>query len=228
MRCAVCRHVWHAEASDEELAAAPPAVEAPPEAPAPEEAAPEAEAAEAEDFDEARQRRMKIRLQSNLPAIRRDNAHLVRAGWIALGVFVGGILLSVAFAGEFLVAKWPPISGLYAVFGVEYEVPSEAGPAARSGRLGFQKSAETKRVDGRLDLVIEVTVTNREDHAVMLPAIRGVLRDADKQDIHVWNVDIPDPRIEPGGSRTVTTTVEGVPQAVREYEFFPVWPETDS
>lgn len=209
---------------------------------APEDEAPEDEEAGAEESDDSgevdeeddllaqRARRIKSKsLRSNVPALKKDASALIVGGWIGLIAFILTAAWIIAFKQAFLVEAWPPAHKLYATLGMEIEVEEEvvAPPQPKPSEVvKFTHGAENEITGGRIKLTVSGKLVNNGTFTVQIPVLRGVLRNAAKEEIHNWTFSVEPATLAPGEERDFSTIVEGIPPETAEYELFIDWPET--
>ena len=244
VRCASCKHVWHATVENDVPSdtQAAPAV-APPSPPMD----------DARDFGAGDEIKPEISLGGDRE---RDDDHdedhddddyhpssllnratgerapfALIAGWTALVVFVAGVLTTVFFFDEELVKIWPSARVLYEdpshkadttkdQEGDEPEVPHPTAVIQLTSEYGVEAQP-----DGRNDLVVTGSFENTSDHTFTLPRVRGVLRDARKQIVHSWTFAVGVRQIEGHQKVNFNTRVKGFPESVAEFELFPMWEE---
>ncbi len=189
-----------------------------------EEAAPDEE----DDIFARRSRRLKSKsLRSNVPAVKKDSSALVVGGWIGLSFFILTTLWIIAFKQESLIEAWPPSENLYAALGMETEVRQEevAAPLPQpSTFVEFSHGVETEIVEGRINLIISGKVKNTGTFAVEIPNLRGILRNAAKEEVHTWTFTIEPPTLPAGEERSFSTIAEDIPPETAEFELLPEWP----
>lgn len=199
----------------------------------PVEEAADAEAEEQEETDVFAERAKRIRsksLRSNVPVVKKDQSTAIVGGWIVLIFFVLTTLWILAVKQEFLIEAWPPSEKLYVTLGIEIEVRKEEAAASPAppdpGKfVDFTDEAETKILDGSIKLSISGKLTNNGAFAVEIPTLRGVLRNAAKEEIHSWTFTVEPASLAPGEVRSFSTIVEDIPSETAEYELFVDWPE---
>lgn len=185
---------------------------------------------EEDDIFAQRSRRLKPKsLRSNVPAVKKDASPVIIGGWIALSIFILTTLGIVIFEQEFLLDTWPPSGKLYASLGMEIEVEQEEAAAAAplpkpSEVVEFTHGAETEIVDGHIKLNISGKLKNNGTFAVEIPPMKGILRNAGKEEIHSWTFTTEPAILLPGEERRFSTIVEDIPPETAEFELFLEWP----
>lgn len=177
--------------------------------------------------DRAKRIRSKA-LRSNVPAVKKDQSTAIVGGWIVLIFFVLTTLWIVSVKQEFLIEAWPPSAKLYTTLGIEIEAPKEevvAPPPDPSTFVDFTDDAETEIIDGNIKLSISGKLSNNGTVAVEIPEMRGLLRNAAKEEIHSWTFTVEPATLLPGEERSFSTAVEKIPPETAEYELFVDWPE---
>jgi hypothetical protein len=163
---------------------------------------------------------------TTLPALIQPRPRFLVIGWAAWGVFVAGFLLALFFFREPMVKAWPPATRLYELVGMEESTSNLLPSKFRSHRdaLKIRNQAEPRaNPDGSFDLIISGSIENTTSQTIRLPSIKGVLRNADKQTIHQWRVDLSQSLIAPQGRLEFRTEVRSVPPETTEYEIAPEW-----
>lgn len=192
----------------------------------------EPEPAEEDDIFAQRSRRIKSKsLRSNVPAVKKDSSALIVGGWIGLVFFILTTLWIIAFKQEGLVEAWPPSENLYAALGMEIEVKQEevAAPLPKpSTFVEFTHGVETEIVEGQINLIISGKAKNNGTFAVEIPNMRGILRNAAKEEIRSWTFTVEPATLPPGEERSFSTVAEDIPPETAEFELLPEWPEETS
>ena len=183
---------------------------------------------EEDDIFAQRSRRLKSKsLRSNVPAVKKDSSALVVGGWIGLIFFILTTLWIIAFKQESLIEAWPPSENLYAALGMETEFRQEeaAAPLPKpSAFVEFSHGVETEIVEGRINLIISGKVKNIGAFAVEIPNLRGILRNAAKEEVRTWTFTVEPATLPAGEERSFSTLAEDIPPETAEFELLPEWP----
>ena len=251
VRCASCKHVWHATVE----ADASPAV-----MPSPIEIPPSAEDDSARQFDGTDDIKPEVDLEQDHDERSTtsdlhddaddDDRHVASllnfdkgerapialiAGWTALVVFVVGVLSTVLFFENRLVEIWPAARVLYEdpahdgakgdAAGGEDEDDEPAIPHPASV-LNFTSAGQLEsQADGYNDLVITGSFENTSSHVFSMPRIRGLLLDSKRQIVHSWTFSTGVQRIEAHGTVNFENRVKNFPDNATEFELQPMWEE---
>lgn len=183
---------------------------------------------EEDDIFAQRSRRIKSKsLRSNVPVVKKDSSALVAGGWIGLIFFILTTLWIISFKQENLMEAWPPSENLYAALGMEIEVKQEevAAPLPNpSTFVEFTHGVETEIVEGQINLIISGKAKNNGTFAVDIPNMRGILRNAAKEEIRSWTFTVEPATLPPGEERSFSTVAEDIPPETAEFELLPEWP----
>lgn len=148
-----------------------------------------------------------VRPVRNLPpaASYRDESEPGRARrrvpWAALalaasliGVVVGGVV-----AREPIVNMWPPANLLFDTVGLGV-MPPGVGLALQNPR------SEQRREDGATVLVVEGQIVNVSDHEQMVPRVKAVAMDSERNSLQTWTIDASAASLQPGEIATFFST----------------------
>ncbi len=171
-------------------------------------------------------------VRSNLPVLPSNERKMLIIGWGALAIF---LLLTVTafFAFEdSLRTAWPPSNTLYDLLGMGADgmddgQDTNAAPPHPSEFVSVQSSGEPVFANGTVVLTITGAIRNQGPVTVSLPEIRGVLRDANGNEIHEWHFRTRQRMLAPGGNITFRTDVADPPDETAEYVLTPLWPTAE-
>jgi hypothetical protein len=122
---------------------------------------------------------------------RRKGGSLVALGWLALALFVAGVIGALAYAPSAITSVLPGASRLYSLFGME----------AGAGGLTLEQVRYGWTSDGsQAVLEVQGDVVNLTSSPVAVPTVVIALRDAGGTEISEWTTEIGEEQL-PGGER---------------------------
>ncbi len=126
---------------------------------------------------------------------------------VALGLVVViliGVVAGALGGRERIVARWPESKAWYQAVGISVNLPLD----------GLEIVAHMKRLSesGVGVIVVSGDVFNTSDRSVAVPRLRGVFRDAAKQELASWTFRPAGDRLLPGGSIPFSDRYENPPE----------------
>lgn len=202
VRCARCKHTWHAEPIDDEPVLAEPEHEEPAFTARP----PDEEDEEDDAAEMAVARRRGARAQ--LPAVREEKSSKLWIAWVVLLLVIGGIVAGGYVYRSQVIEIWPPAGKLYRTVGIEVE------PPFRLRIPGFKYEAQTE--NAKTVIVVTGTVINEGRFPQEIPPVRVTLFDANGLEVSHWTAPIGKSVLQAGEEVAFTTRLADPPSTAKQ------------
>jgi len=231
VKCSNCGYTWFEEAPAENLEVVPEKVveKEKPKATKPPQSfdKPETEEEDVRPGDEP--------LRKNVPALIEARKTPVIVGWVVLAAFFIGGGLSIYFfrdtiednnlVAKTLYEKWDLVWNEQVQpqpLALPSEVVSVPHPA---GFLGMRQSVEIQEGASGPTLVIFLDIQNSGTGAVELPAMAGVIRNSEGEEVFTWTQKLVPSIVPAGGFQQYEIFVESIQTTSRNAEVSFTWPE---
>jgi hypothetical protein len=137
---------------------------------------------------------------------RRKGGSLVVLGWLALALFVAGVIGALAYAPSAIMSVLPGASRLYSLFGME----------AGSGGLTLEQVRYGWTSDGSQSVLeVQGDVVNVTSSPVAVPTVVIALRDAGGTEISEWTTEIGEEQLQGGERAPFLRQIPSPPSNVR-------------
>lgn len=201
VRCARCKHTWHAEPiADEAVKAEPASAEPSFTARSAEENEDEAAAAGL-----AATRRRSARAQ--LPAVREEKSSKLWIAWLLLLLVVAGIVAGGYIYRSQIIEIWPPSGKLYRTIGIKVE------PPFRLRIPSFKYDTQTE--NAKTVIIVTGSVINEGKFPQAIPPVRVTLYDANGREVAHWTAPIGKSVLRPGEEVPFTTKLSEPPSTAQ-------------
>jgi hypothetical protein len=137
---------------------------------------------------------------------RRKGGSLVALGWLALALFVAGVIGALAYAPSAIMSVLPGASRLYSLFGME----------AGAGGLTLDQVRYGWTSDGSQSVLeVQGDVVNLTSSPVAVPTVVIALRDAGGTEISEWTTEIGEEQLQGGERAPFLRQIPSPPSNVR-------------
>ena len=137
---------------------------------------------------------------------RRKGGSLVFLGWLALALFVAGVIGALAYAPSAIMSVLPGASRLYSLFGME----------AGAGGLTLDQVRYGWTSDGSQSVLeVQGDVVNLTSSPVAVPTVVIALRDAGGTEISEWTTEIGAEQLQGGERAPFLRQIPSPPSNVR-------------
>lgn len=172
-------------------------------------------------------------IKRNVPAVVKQKSPNIAVGWGLLVVFLLGISGSLYYFRPTLEVKYELAATLYekwdyVVLGKQPASPPAPPPIVEvsphpATYLAMRQSAEVRFTDGAPGLFVALEVTNDADFDIELPAIYGVIRNIDGEELFSWTQKLTPSVVPANGFQQYQLIVENIPPTSAEAEISLYW-----
>ncbi|MEM8798480.1 MAG: hypothetical protein AAGF15_00225 [Pseudomonadota bacterium] len=157
-------------------------------------------------------------IRSNVPALIKDRQRKALMGWVIVASVV--LLVSVNFLvlNKQIARALPAAKPIYAAIGLAPE--ARAVDPSQALRIVLPRLPRSEERDGRVVQPVTGVIENIAQQEVIVPPLRGVLSDANGEEVFSWEFRAPFSRLAPGKSGAFHTEVDNLPPTSRNIELF--------